>query len=104
MAVDYARTFSDAIDALHEEQRYRVFLDIERVAGKFPRARAHVGGNVRDIVIWCSNDYLGMGQHEDVMAAAQQAIAQHGVGAGGTRTTGVATPSSAARAEETAAS
>ena len=85
MAVDYARTFSDAIDALHEEQRYRVFLDIERVAGKFPRARAHVGGNVRDIVIWCSNDYLGMGQHEDVMAAAQQAIAQHGVGAGGTR-------------------
>ncbi|MCB1471892.1 MAG: 5-aminolevulinate synthase [Rhodobiaceae bacterium] len=83
--MDYAGFFSGAIDKLHEERRYRVFLDIERIAGAFPHARAEIDGKTRDIVIWCSNDYLGMGQHPDVIAAARKAVAEHGVGAGGTR-------------------
>ncbi|MFN0262469.1 5-aminolevulinate synthase [Tepidamorphus sp. 3E244] len=83
--MDYARIFRDAIDTLHGEQRYRVFLDIERIAGAFPHARAHVDGRARNIIIWCSNDYLGMGQHPEVIAAARQAVGAHGVGAGGTR-------------------
>jgi len=78
--------FSQALDALHEERRYRVFADLERRAGAFPTATLREpDGSQRDITIWCSNDYLGMGQHPDVIAAMQETAARTGVGAGGTR-------------------
>ncbi len=78
--------FNEAISALHDERRYRVFADLERQAGAFPRATLREqDGSARDITIWCSNDYLGMGQHPDVIAAMQETAARTGVGAGGTR-------------------
>ena len=83
--VDYLHHFDRAIDALKDEQRYRVFADIERQVGDFPRASLHDSSGVRDIVIWCSNDYLGMGQHPDVIDAMCETAKSMGVGAGGTR-------------------
>ncbi len=84
-AMDYQRFFEDAIDQLHAERRYRVFADLERMAGKFPRALWRSGGQTREITVWCSNDYLGMGQHPDVVKAFQEAGGRMGSGAGGTR-------------------
>jgi len=83
--MDYQRFFSEAIDQLHAERRYRVFADLERIAGAFPRAIWRADGKAREITVWCSNDYLGMGQHPDVIAAMQEAVGRIGVGAGGTR-------------------
>jgi 5-aminolevulinate synthase len=83
--MDYQRIFDDAIDQLHAERRYRVFADLERIAGAFPRAIWRSNGEAREITVWCSNDYLGMGQHPDVIAAMQQAAGAMGSGAGGTR-------------------
>ena len=83
--MDYQSIFAEAIAALHAERRYRVFADLERVAGRFPRAIWRSDKGAREIVVWCSNDYLGMGQHEDVMAAMTDAARRMGVGAGGTR-------------------
>lgn len=84
--MDYHGIFEDAVDALRQEKRYRVFADLERVAGSFPRAiYRDSADNARDITIWCSNDYLGMGQHPMVVGAMQTAAGQFGVGAGGTR-------------------
>jgi len=84
--MDYRGIFEDAVDTLRAEKRYRVFADLERIAGKFPRAiyRDHAD-NQRDITIWCSNDYLGMGQHPKVIAAMQDTAGRLGVGSGGTR-------------------
>lgn len=81
--VDYSKYFSDAIEKLKSEGRYRVFTDLARYAGNFPMAKDHSGG--RDVTIWCSNDYLGMGQHPDVISAIENAAKQMGAGAGGTR-------------------
>jgi 5-aminolevulinate synthase len=67
--MNYDRFFSDAISRLWNERRYRVFADLERVAGRFPRAIWHSPQGPCDIVIWCSNDYLGMGQHPNVIDA-----------------------------------
>ena len=77
--------FSDAISRLWNERRYRVFADLERVAGRFPRAIWHSPQGPRDIVIWCSNDYLGMGQHPNVIDAMVETATRMGTGAGGTR-------------------
>jgi 5-aminolevulinate synthase len=84
--MDYRGIFEDAVDALRQEKRYRVFADLERIAGRFPRAVFRDSSdNAREITIWCSNDYLGMGQHEKVVAAMQETAGKLGVGAGGTR-------------------
>ena len=84
--MDYRGYFEDAVDALRAEKRYRVFADLERIAGKFPRAiYRDQSDNEREITIWCSNDYLGMGQHEKVIRAMQDTAQKLGAGAGGTR-------------------
>ncbi len=82
---DYDSHFERAVDALREERRYRIFADLERQVGRFPKAIYRRDGESRDITIWCSNDYLGMGQHPQVVAALQETAGRMGVGAGGTR-------------------
>ena len=82
----YEKHFAQAVQSLHEERRYRVFADIERIVGRFPKAHLRgPDGATSEITIWCSNDYLGMGQHRDVVDALTQTAARCGVGAGGTR-------------------
>ncbi len=83
--MDYQSIFAEAIAALHAENRYRVFADLERIAGRFPRALWRVESGSREIVVWCSNDYLGMGQNPAVIEAMTNAVRSMGVGAGGTR-------------------
>jgi len=83
--MDYSKFFSDALNRLHDERRYRVFADLERIAGRFPHAIWHAADGPRNVVIWCSNDYLGMGQHPDVVAAMVETATRVGTGAGGTR-------------------
>lgn len=87
--VDYDKVFSQAIDRLHSEGRYRVFIDILRNKGSFPNARcfAHHNGP-KPVTVWCSNDYLAMGQHPDVIAAMEEALHDVGAGSGGTRNIG----------------
>ncbi|MFC3578916.1 5-aminolevulinate synthase [Sphingomonas hylomeconis] len=87
--VDYSRIFTQAIDRLHVEGRYRVFIDILRNKGAFPNARCFAGHNgPKPITVWCSNDYLAMGQHPDVIAAMEAALHDVGAGSGGTRNIG----------------
>ncbi len=81
----HLKAFEDALDAIHEEGRYRVFVDLQRHRGQFPRATARFEHGERDIIVWCSNDYLGMGQDEDVLSAMHEAIDTFGAGSGGTR-------------------
>ena len=88
-AVDYSRVFTQAIDRLHAEGRYRVFIDILRNKGMFPNARCFAGHNgPKPITVWCSNDYLAMGQHPKVIAAMEEALLDVGAGSGGTRNIG----------------
>ena len=85
MADQYVTHFREALEGLKREGRYRVFADLKRKRGAFPGADLHRDGAKRPVTIWCSNDYLGMGQHPKVIAAMHQAIDEVGAGAGGTR-------------------
>jgi 5-aminolevulinate synthase len=82
---DHQNFFNAELDGLQSEGRYRVFAELERVAGKFPQARRYKDGAVHDVTIWCANDYLGMGQHPKVIEATCEALKAYGAGAGGTR-------------------
>ncbi|USU10502.1 5-aminolevulinate synthase [Sphingomonadaceae bacterium OTU29MARTA1] len=87
--MDYTRVFTQAIDRLHAEGRYRVFIDILRNKGMFPNARCFAGHNgPKPITVWCSNDYLAMGQHPKVIEAMEEALHDVGAGSGGTRNIG----------------
>jgi 5-aminolevulinate synthase len=87
--MNYDKIFTQAIDRLHEEGRYRVFIDILRNKGNFPNARCFAGHNgPKPITVWCSNDYLAMGQHPKVVAAMEEALHDVGAGSGGTRNIG----------------
>ena len=83
--MDYERFFADRIDDLKKEGRYRVFADLERQSGGFPRAIRRSPSGPVEVTVWCSNDYLGMSQHEVVRAAMKDAIDRYGASAGGTR-------------------
>ena len=83
--MDYTPYFADALARLRDERRYRVFADLERIAGRFPRTIWHSPQGPRDVIVWCSNDYLGMGQHPKVIGAMVETATRMGTGAGGTR-------------------
>jgi 5-aminolevulinate synthase len=83
--MNYEQFFSERISDLKGEGRYRVFADLERQVGDFPKATSHTANGIEEVTVWCSNDYLGMGQNEIVCAAMKEAIDKVGAGAGGTR-------------------
>jgi 5-aminolevulinate synthase len=83
--MDFDALFTEQLDALKAEGNYRIFAELERRCGQFPKARDHGAEDAREVTVWCSNDYLGMGQHPDVMQAMKDAIDSCGTGAGGTR-------------------
>src|SRR5438477_12028711 len=83
--MNYTHAFAKALQALRDEGRYRVFADIRRDRGEFPAARRFTSDGAQPITVWCSNDYLGMGQHPAVRAAMHAALGTAGAGSGGTR-------------------
>jgi 5-aminolevulinate synthase len=83
--LDYESIFKSAIGRLHQEGRYRVFIDIIRTKGSFPNAHCFGGNGPKPVTVWCSNDYLGMGQHPSVVEAMETALHEVGAGSGGTR-------------------
>ncbi len=83
--MDFDQIFRTQLDALKAEGNYRIFAELERKRGEFPKANSHRDGDIHEITVWCSNDYLGMGQHPDVVGAMVDCVQSHGTGAGGTR-------------------
>ena len=83
--MNYDKIFQERLEKLKQEGNYRVFADLERYKGSFPRAKNYTGDKERDVTVWCSNDYLGMGQNKDVITAMSEALEKCGAGAGGTR-------------------
>ena len=83
--MNYEKFFAERVSDLRAEGNYRVFADLERKAGAFPRAASHTEDGIDEVTVWCSNDYLGMGQNQVVRAAMKEAIDRVGAGAGGTR-------------------
>ncbi|MEE2773353.1 MAG: 5-aminolevulinate synthase, partial [Pseudomonadota bacterium] len=83
--MNYESLFQEQLKQLKDEGNYRIFADLKRHKGSFPRARNYGAPTEEDVTVWCSNDYLGMGQHPDVLSAMQMAIEECGAGAGGTR-------------------
>jgi 5-aminolevulinate synthase len=83
--LDYESIFKSAIERLHSEGRYRVFIDILRTKGSYPNAHCFGGNGPKPVTVWCSNDYLGMGQHDAVIQAMETALREVGAGSGGTR-------------------
>lgn len=81
----HLKAFESALETIHDEGRYRVFVDLHRHKGEFPKATARFEHGEREIIVWCSNDYLGMGQDDDVIDAMHEAIDSFGAGSGGTR-------------------
>ena len=85
VVMKHLKAFESALETIHDEGRYRVFVDLHRHKGEFPRATARFEHGEREIIVWCSNDYLGMGQDDDVTNAMHEAIDSFGAGSGGTR-------------------
>jgi 5-aminolevulinate synthase len=83
--MDFEKIFKAKLATLHEGGNYRVFAELEREAGNFPRAKRYIDGRIQDVTVWCSNDYLGMGQNPKIRDAMHEAIDRCGAGAGGTR-------------------
>ena len=83
--MDFDALFQTQIDALKDEGNYRIFAELERQAGAFPKAKCHDEDAPDEVTVWCSNDYLGMGQHDSVIKAMKDAVGLYGAGAGGTR-------------------
>lgn len=83
--MDYDRYFDAALETLHQERRYRVFITLEKDAARFPHAVRQTENGTSDVVIWCSNDYLGMSMHPSTVNAMIETAQRMGVGAGGTR-------------------
>ncbi|RIJ28156.1 5-aminolevulinate synthase [Henriciella mobilis] len=81
----HLKAFEDALTSIRDEGRYRVFVDLHRHRGRFPKATARFEDGEREITVWCSNDYLGMGQDDDVLTGMHEAIDSFGAGSGGTR-------------------
>tara|TARA_B100001989_G_C24547169_1_gene471705 strand:- start:1465 stop:2691 length:1227 start_codon:yes stop_codon:yes gene_type:complete len=86
MSINYAKHYQSCVDKVKDEGRYRIFATLERIVGNFPKANYYQpDGSVKEVTVWCSNDYLGMGQHPKVIQAAKEASDKSGAGAGGTR-------------------
>ena len=83
--MNYDAFFKQSLEKLKDEGNYRIFAELERHRGRFPHATQYHGGETRPVTVWCSNDYLGMGQHPKVLEAMHEAIDRCGAGAGGTR-------------------